>query len=142
MLSGALLLPAAAASLDAAAVNNAKYSAKRAADDRIDAAVVKMQVLLDRARFSPGEIDGKLGENADKGPESFRRGQRPRFLTAQIQSDRAREHDGSTRVCVTNCHRTVPVRHVGDTSPTDGTDSAKIIQPSSRGVRIGQACIL
>ena len=71
ILSGSLLLPAAAASLDAAAINSAEYSAKRAADDRMDAAVVKIQVLLDRARFSPGEIDGKLGENAQKALKAF-----------------------------------------------------------------------
>jgi len=71
MLSGWLLLPAAAAGLDAAAINGAEYSAKRAADDRIDAAVVKLQVWLDRARFSPGEIDGKLGENAQKALKAF-----------------------------------------------------------------------
>lgn len=71
ILSGWLLLPAAAASLDAAAINSAEYPAKRATDDRIDAAVVKVQVLLDRARFSPGEIDGKLGENAQKALKAF-----------------------------------------------------------------------
>lgn len=71
ILSGWLLLPAAAAGLDAAAINNAEYSAKRAADDRIDPAVVRIQVLLDRVRFSPGEIDGKLGENAEKALKAF-----------------------------------------------------------------------
>ena len=71
ILSGWLLFPAAAAGLDAAAINNAEYPAKRAADDRMDAAVVRIQVLLDRARFSPGEIDGKLGENAQKALKAF-----------------------------------------------------------------------
>ena len=71
ILWGWLLFPAAAASLDAAAINGAEYAAKRAADDRIDAAVVKIQVWLDRARFSPGEIDGKLGENAQKALKAF-----------------------------------------------------------------------
>lgn len=71
ILSGALLLPVAAAGLDAAAINSAEYPAKRAADDRMDAAVVKIQVWLDRVRFSPGEIDGKLGENAQKALKAF-----------------------------------------------------------------------
>ncbi|WP_291868639.1 L,D-transpeptidase [Bradyrhizobium sp.] len=71
LLSGWALLPAAAASVDAAAINGADYPAKRAGDDRIDPAVVKIQVLLDRARFSPGEIDGKLGENAQKALKAF-----------------------------------------------------------------------
>jgi lipoprotein-anchoring transpeptidase ErfK/SrfK len=71
ILSGWLVLPALGAGLDAAAVNGAEYRRKLAADDRIDAVVVKVQVLLDRARFSPGEIDGKLGENAQKALKAF-----------------------------------------------------------------------
>ena len=59
-----------AASLDAAAINGAEYSGQ-ARRDKIDAAVIKVQVLLDRARFSPGEIDGKLGENAEKALKAF-----------------------------------------------------------------------
>src|SRR5882757_3654498 len=71
ILSTWLVFPAAGATLDAAAINSAEYRAKLPADDRIDAGVVKLQVLLDRARFSPGEIDGKLGENAQKALKAF-----------------------------------------------------------------------
>jgi lipoprotein-anchoring transpeptidase ErfK/SrfK len=71
ILSACLVFPAAGATLDAAAINSAEYRAKLPADDRIDAGVVKLQVLLDRARFSPGEIDGKLGENAQKALKAF-----------------------------------------------------------------------
>src|SRR3979411_2627532 len=71
ILSGCLVLPALGAGLDADAINNAEYRGKLPADDRIDAVVVKLQVLLDRARFSPGEIDGKLGENAQKALRAF-----------------------------------------------------------------------
>src|SRR6478752_3879347 len=66
-----LVFPAVAASLDAASINNAEYRSKPAAEDKIDAAIVKAQVLLDRAQFSPGEIDGKLGENAEKALRAF-----------------------------------------------------------------------
>ena len=66
-----LVFPAVAAGLDAAAINNAGFPAKPPAEDKIDAAVVKAQVLLDRARFSPGEIDGKLGQNAVKALRAF-----------------------------------------------------------------------
>jgi lipoprotein-anchoring transpeptidase ErfK/SrfK len=66
-----LVLPAVGASLDAAAINNAEFRSKSPGEDKVDAAVVKAQVLLDRAQFSPGEIDGKLGENAQKALRAF-----------------------------------------------------------------------
>jgi len=68
---GWLVLPAAAAGLDAAAINNAEFGSKLPGDDKVEPVVVKAQVLLDRARFSPGEIDGKLGENAQKALRAF-----------------------------------------------------------------------
>jgi lipoprotein-anchoring transpeptidase ErfK/SrfK len=71
LLSACLVLPAAGAGLDTAAINNAEYRSKLPADDKADVLVVKLQVLLDRARFSPGEIDGKLGENAQKALKAF-----------------------------------------------------------------------
>ena len=71
ILLGWLVFPALGASLDAAAINNAEYRSRPAAEDKIDAVVVKAQILLDRAHFSPGEIDGKLGENAQKALRAF-----------------------------------------------------------------------
>lgn len=68
---GWLVLPAAAAGLDAATINNAEFGSKPPSDDKVEPVVVKAQVLLDRARFSPGEIDGKLGENAQKALRAF-----------------------------------------------------------------------
>jgi lipoprotein-anchoring transpeptidase ErfK/SrfK len=68
---GWLPFPAMAAGIDATSINNAEYHAKSPAEDKIDAAIVKVQALLDRARFSPGEIDGKLGENAQKALKAF-----------------------------------------------------------------------
>jgi lipoprotein-anchoring transpeptidase ErfK/SrfK len=67
---GWLVFPALAASLDTAAVNNAEYSSKLSTDS-IEAAAIRVQVLLARAQFSPGEIDGKLGENAEKALKAF-----------------------------------------------------------------------
>jgi lipoprotein-anchoring transpeptidase ErfK/SrfK len=71
VLSGWLALPALGARLDATAVNNAELGSKPPAEDKVDAVTVKAQVLLDRAQFSPGEIDGKLGENAQKALRAF-----------------------------------------------------------------------
>lgn len=68
---GWLAFPATAAAMDAGAINNAEYRAKPAAEDRVEAAIVKAEVLLDRAHFSPGEIDGKLGDNARKALKAF-----------------------------------------------------------------------
>jgi len=65
-----LVGPTLAASLDATAVNNAEFRAKPA-EDKIDAAIVKAQVLLDKALFSPGEIDGKFAENTRKALKAF-----------------------------------------------------------------------
>lgn len=66
-----LIGPALAGHLDPAAVNDAARPAKQPATDKLNPAVVKLQVLLDRAQFSPGEIDGKLGENAQKALKAF-----------------------------------------------------------------------
>jgi lipoprotein-anchoring transpeptidase ErfK/SrfK len=68
---GWLAVPALGARLDATAINNAEFGSKPPAQDKIDPVTVKAQVLLDRALFSPGEIDGKLGENAQKALKAF-----------------------------------------------------------------------
>lgn len=71
MLLLACFVAPAVAAPDAAAVNNAEFKGKVPDEDRIHPVVVKAQVLLDRAHFSPGEIDGKLGENAEKALKAF-----------------------------------------------------------------------
>ncbi|MBR0844772.1 murein L,D-transpeptidase [Bradyrhizobium liaoningense] len=65
------ICPAPAGTLDAAAVNDAVRPGKQPSADKINASVMKLQVLLDRAQFSPGQIDGKLGENAQKALRAF-----------------------------------------------------------------------
>jgi lipoprotein-anchoring transpeptidase ErfK/SrfK len=67
----ACLAAPAIAGPDAAAINDAEFKGKTPSDNKIHPAVVKAQVLLDRASFSPGEIDGKLGENAQKALKAF-----------------------------------------------------------------------
>ncbi|HYF56132.1 MAG TPA: L,D-transpeptidase [Salinarimonas sp.] len=72
LAAGALLLGAAAAraqGLSLEAVNGAEPTAK--AVRGVSPAVIRAQVLLDRSRFSPGVIDGRMGENVRQALEAF-----------------------------------------------------------------------
>ena len=62
---------ASAAELEPESINSAELSADIPDDSNIHAVTIKAQVLLDRAGFSPGEIDGKLGQNAKKALRAF-----------------------------------------------------------------------
>lgn len=64
-------VPAFAAGMDEAAINSAQPSKKTLSNDKPTPSGVRLQVLLDRAHFSPGEIDGKFGENAKKALRAF-----------------------------------------------------------------------
>ena len=56
-----------AAELSPDAINDAQWRGPA----QNEALLVKAQVLLDRARFSPGEIDGRTGENYKKALAAF-----------------------------------------------------------------------
>jgi lipoprotein-anchoring transpeptidase ErfK/SrfK len=70
VMSIGLILPALAGDIDAGKINDAAYPV-RLSEHKVQPATVKMQVLLDRTGFSPGEIDGQFGENAQKALEAF-----------------------------------------------------------------------
>src|SRR3954464_5546333 len=63
--------PAFGAGMDAAAIDSAEPSKKSLSKDKTTPAGLRLQVLLDRAHFSPGEIDGKFGENARKALRAY-----------------------------------------------------------------------
>ena len=63
--------PAFAAEFSPDAINSAEPSKKSLSKDKATPAGVRLQVLLDRAHFSPGEIDGKFGENARKALRAY-----------------------------------------------------------------------
>src|SRR6266704_188160 len=76
--------------LDMQAVNDAKWAKRHTVKGRIAPIMIKAQVLLDRARFSPGEIDGKSGENFSKALMAFT-GHFGLSLTGQLTEEVWRE---------------------------------------------------
>ena len=62
---------AAPQNLNPETVNGAEWGAKSGKGKEIDPVLIKAQVLLDRARFSPGVIDGHNGENLQNAIKIF-----------------------------------------------------------------------
>jgi lipoprotein-anchoring transpeptidase ErfK/SrfK len=71
-------LSAATRDLTPDSINSAQWSDKLPSDT-VSPLTIRLQVLLDRAHFSPGEIDGKFGENARKALRAFAESQQLPF---------------------------------------------------------------
>ena len=67
--------PALSAEMNASSIDTAGSSKKALSSEKPTPAGVRLQVLLDRAHFSPGEIDGKFGENAKKALRAYAQAQ-------------------------------------------------------------------
>src|SRR5215510_3434531 len=84
ILAGLFLVtcPASANSLDAEAVNKAQFDASFASKKAISPVLIKAEILLARAHFSPGKISGRPGENLTKQSllSQKRRGKQPKSL--------------------------------------------------------------
>lgn len=63
--------PALAAEMTADAINSAQPSKKTLSNEKPTPAGCGCRFLLDRAHFSPGEIDGRFGENAKKALRAY-----------------------------------------------------------------------
>jgi lipoprotein-anchoring transpeptidase ErfK/SrfK len=71
MLMAVVQHPAFGAELTPDKINSANFAGKLPSEDSISPLAVKVQILLDRARFSPGEIDGHFGDNVEKALQAF-----------------------------------------------------------------------
>lgn len=97
--------PTVAAGLDAAAINDEAAPPAKLPDRRqLSAFVARLEILLDRAHFSPGEIDGKLGDNAQKALRAFAEANGSSFdkaITPEIWSSLTAASDGPAIVSYT-----------------------------------------
>ena len=71
VLTTAFARPNALNGLDPDQINNAQPRSDQHLSSRPDPLTIKLEIILDRDHFSPGQIDGKSGENVEKALTAF-----------------------------------------------------------------------
>jgi lipoprotein-anchoring transpeptidase ErfK/SrfK len=87
-----------ATTLDAKSVNTAQWGDAKTKTRTLTPSIVKLQVLLDRANFSPGEIDGMPGENVDKAVAAYAASQNLQGLGDELWQKLTSGFDGDVIV--------------------------------------------
>jgi lipoprotein-anchoring transpeptidase ErfK/SrfK len=80
----ALQVPALAATIEPQSVNTSQWDDANAKSGVLSPSMVKLQVLLDRARFSPGEIDGMAGDNVKKAIAAYAASQNLQGMSEEL----------------------------------------------------------
>jgi lipoprotein-anchoring transpeptidase ErfK/SrfK len=76
------------------------HAARKPPKPSIDPDLLRLQVMLDRAGFSVGEIDGSRGEKTDKAWQAYQQAQQPRGLSGSAATDGFTDHAPATVVYI------------------------------------------
>jgi lipoprotein-anchoring transpeptidase ErfK/SrfK len=76
--------PALGATIEPQSVNTSQWDDAKSKTRAPSPSMVKLQVLLDRAHFSPGEIDGVSGENVDKAVAAYAASQNLQGMSQEL----------------------------------------------------------
>jgi lipoprotein-anchoring transpeptidase ErfK/SrfK len=94
----ALHSPALGATIEPPSVNTSHWDDAKSKARAPGPSMVKLQVLLDRAHFSPGEIDGMSGENVDKAVAAYAASQNLQGMSEELWQKLTSGFDGDVIV--------------------------------------------
>ena len=90
--------PALGATIEPQSVNTSQWDDAKTKTRAPSPSMVKLQVLLDRAHFSPGEIDGMSGENVDKAVAAYAASQNLQGMSEELWQKLTSGFDGDVIV--------------------------------------------